>query len=324
MSADLSTRISHLRSLLPTLESAIQSFVSETSRRGKPGFRLLQTIKPSQSEEEKQSLRTLYILDSSFNPPSLAHRALCLDALRNSPSQTGLKRLLLLFSTHNADKSADAKTFIHRVATMILFAEDLSTSLPPPEGQISIDVALTSSPYYTDKTRAIESLHTDESEDPYPSKPTHVHLVGYDTFTRVLDPKYYSSFSPPLSALRGYFGAGHRFRVALRPADQADPSSSEWGTEEDQRKRIEGLAVDEELGSKGWDKTWGQKIEIAGDGNGDKWVKAGKGVSSTRIRNAAGEGRWDEVKELCTEGAAAWIKEMGVYSTSGEKREGNL
>jgi nicotinamide-nucleotide adenylyltransferase len=47
-------------------------------------------------------------------------------------------------------------------------------------------------------------------------------------------------------------------------------------------------------------------------------------VSSTRVRNAANEGKWDTVSDLCTEGVAAWIKDQALYGedASGKKMMG--
>ncbi|PSN64185.1 Nucleotidylyl transferase [Corynespora cassiicola Philippines] len=299
--ADMGARIASLRSLLPDLESALSSFTSSPSK-----FRVVRTVNPSSVQP-----KTLYILDSSFNPPSIAHLTLATSALRKpAPSDAHPYRLLLLFSTHNADKAPGPASFVQRIAMMTVFAEDLSLSLKAAgsaskrseAADISIDIGLTKEPYYTDKSIAIA-----EATPPfYSSSPSHVHLVGYDTLIRFCNPKYYPNFDPPLSALSPFFSAGHKLRVTLRPSNASDASSSEFGTVEQQEHYVQRLR-DGELEDAGFEKAWGERIDVV---ESDEGV----GVSSTRVRQAAKEGRWDQVGDLCTGGVAAWIQDQGLYS----------
>jgi nicotinamide-nucleotide adenylyltransferase len=297
---DMTTRISSLRSVLPTLESALHSFTSSPSK-----FRIVRTVNPTSTEP-----KTLYILDSSFNPPSRAHFELATSALKEG---TGEKphRLLLLFSTHNADKAPSPASFAQRIALMTVFAEDLSQSLKSESAakNVSIDIGLTKEPYYTDKSIAI----AETTPPAYPTSPTHVHLIGYDTLTRFCNPKYYTTFSPPLSALTPFFSAGHRLRVTLRPSDAGDESSKAFGEVEEQKQYLKGLregAAEKE----GFRREWGDAIELVGG-------KDGVGISSTRVRKAAGKGEWEEVGRLCTEGVAGWVRDQRLYEedSSGKK-----
>ncbi|KAJ4364981.1 hypothetical protein N0V83_008597 [Neocucurbitaria cava] len=308
--ADMTSRIASLRRLLPDLESALHSFSSSSAK-----FRVVRTVNPTTTQP-----KTLYILDSSFNPPSIAHLTLATSALKqHALSENSPYRLLLLFSTHNADKAPSPASFVQRIALMTVFAEDLSRSLKsatPSLGadiaDISIDIGLTKEPYYSDKSAAIA-----ESTPPfYSSSPTHVHLVGYDTLIRFCNPKYYSKFDPPLSALKPFFKAGHTLRVTQRPSDPSDASSNEFGSIEEQQKYLQDLR-DGELQREGFEPAWGSNIDMA-------QAEEGVGVSSTRIRNAAKERRWDEVGQLCTEGVAAWIKNQELYSqdATGKKMMG--
>ncbi|KAK8167942.1 hypothetical protein BKA80DRAFT_265519 [Phyllosticta citrichinensis] len=292
-------RVAAVRALLPKLRSALRDFTSSPST-----FRIVHTSNPTE-----HSPKTLYILDSSFNPPSVAHMSLATSALRWSDSKNPEPhRLLLLFSTHNADKAPSPASFEHRLAMMTLFAEDLHSEIQktskqsssPWEG-ISVDIGLTKAPYYTDKTAAITSAQP----NPYPSNPTHVHLIGFDTVTRLLAPKYYPSHKPPLSALSPYFEAGHKILVTIRPSDPKDASSAAFGTTDQQVKYLEGL-VNGRLEEEGFKRQWaGQISHLIG--------QEGIGVSSTRIRKAAQEQEWSDLQKLCTPGVAAWVKELGLY-----------
>jgi nicotinamide-nucleotide adenylyltransferase len=305
----MASRIATMRAILPDLESALHSFTSSPSK-----FRVVRTVNATNTQP-----RTLYILDSSFNPPSIAHLTLATSALKHhAPSETGPFRFLLLFSTHNADKAPSPASFVQRIALMTVFAEDLSRHLKSQTPQqadiadISIDIGLTKEPYYSDKSAAIK-----ETTPPfYSSDPIHVHLVGYDTLIRFCNPKYYPKYDPPLSALKPFFDAGHKLRVTQRPADPSDESSNEFGTVEEQEKYLQSLRDGDEEKA-GFVPAWGNNIDMAK-------AEKGVGISSTRVRNAAKEGKWDVVDELCTEGVAAWLKDQSLYKedASGKKMMG--
>lgn len=297
----MSSRVAPVRALLPKLASALRDFTSSPST-----FRIVHSVRPTGSV---QPPKTLYILDSSFNPPSVAHMSLATSALNRHDSKTTQPcYLLLLFSTHNADKAPSPASFEHRLAMMTLFAEDLQSAIqrtanqsPSPREDISIDIGLTKAPYYTDKTAAISTAQP----NPYPSKPIHVHLIGFDTVTRLLASKYYPDHQPPLSALSPYFEGGHKFLVTIRPSDPNDASSATYGTADQQINYIDGL-VQGSLEEEGFKRNWaGQVDRLIG--------QEGIGVSSTRIRKAARGQDWYELQKLCTPGVAAWVKEMGLY-----------
>ncbi|EOA92268.1 hypothetical protein ACJQWK_03218 [Exserohilum turcicum] len=308
--ADMASRIASLRSLLPDLESALHSFTSSLAK-----SRIVRTVNDTPTQP-----KTLYILDSSFNPPSFAHFTLASSALKHpdAPEQSPY-RLLLLFSTHNADKAPSPASFVQRIAMMTMLAEDLSQSLKnridgltDQVSNVSIDIGLTKEPYYSDKSTAIA-----EAAPPcYASSPRHVHLVGYDTLIRFCNPKYYFKYDPPLSALKPFFDAGHKLRVTQRPTDASDESSQEFGTTEEQAKYLQDLR-DGKQEEAGFSPAWGKNIDMVE-------AEEGVGISSTRVRNAAKQGKWDIVRELCTEGVAAWIKDQRLYSedASGKKMMG--
>lgn len=306
-----------MKGFLPLLESVLNSFTSSERR-----FEVIRSVIAPPSDISPASNikpqppfdpRTLLILDSSYNPPSRAHLALASSAVSSASSPLS-SRLLLLFSTHNADKAPSPASFVHRIAMMILFAEDLQTHLSGRKSAstaIPIDIGLTKAPYYTDKSTAIMK------EDPpvYPSKPTHIHLMGYDTLTRFLATKYYQNFHPPLSALSPFFGAGHRLLVLLRPESSSDNAVT-GDTEEEQRNYISNLSQGS-LENGGFKKTWAHQIGIL---EGDD-VTDSIGISSTAIRKAAKRNDRREVNRMCTPGVAAWIREMRLYEddSSGAK-----
>ena len=197
----------------------------------------------------------------------------------------------------NADKAPSAASFDQRLTLMSIFARDLVESLaeePDKYSVVPVDVGVTTVPYYTDKSAAIEN----EGSQWYPPKLKHTHLVGYDTLTRFFAAKYYQKFDPPFSALNPYFEAGHRLRVTLRPDD-------DYGSIEDQKAFLRKLE-DGEMEKDGGKKEWAKQVELVPPN-----PKAG--VSSTRIRKAAKRRDWDEINQLCTPSVAQWVESEKLY-----------
>lgn len=299
----MASQMSQYRSLVSQMASALKDFQSSGSK-----FRVLKTIHPTnllptdarQPTGPSDSPKTLFILDSSFNPPSIAHQYLATSALSTSSvsQHPGAHRLLLLFATMNAEKAPSPASFEQRLTLMTIFAIDLLRnlqSLPRDSAKHPvppIDIGVTSLPYYTDKSSAIAQSAW------YPDAPTHIHLIGYDTLTRFFAPKFYKAFHPPLSALAPYFEAGHRLRAYLRP-------DADYGAEEDQRAFVQRLA-EGGLETAGAERAWAEQVEVCPPNER-------VGVSSTRIRKAAKAGQWEEVGQLCTEGVAEWVREAGLY-----------
>lgn len=296
---------------LPTqLSAALKDFQASKST-----FRLLQTIHPNDPTPQPATPpittppRTLLILDSSFNPPSIAHLTLARTALHKTSkpiaTHPGPHRLLLLFSTMNADKAPSAASFEQRLTLMTIFAVDLQRTLASSPDHVCppIDIGVTTAPYYTDKSAAITSSPEGQHWYPAPagSEPAkHIHLLGFDTLTRIFTPKYYASFSPPLSALAPYFDAGHSLRATLRPG-----SSDEYGDESSQRGFLENIASGG-MESDGGKPKWADQVELVSP-------TEQAGVSSTAIRKAAKGGEWGVVEDLCTEGVKEWVKGEGLY-----------
>ncbi|OZJ02673.1 hypothetical protein BZG36_04048, partial [Bifiguratus adelaidae] len=118
------------------------------------------------------------ILDSSFNPPTKAHKQLLLSTL--STLDVSFDHVLLLFSTKNADKALEGATVEDRVDMMIASAQHVFDTHPevPP-----ITVALTHHAKFADKAKAIrQHVH---------GEPLLYFILGYDTLIRLFDGKYY-------------------------------------------------------------------------------------------------------------------------------------
>jgi nicotinamide-nucleotide adenylyltransferase len=231
-------------------------------------FQILDTV--ADEHTEAGTLETLYILDSSFNPPTLAHLRIASSALGQdaTPSCT---RLLLLLATQNADKPSKPASFEDRLVMMNLLAQDLRSRVLESPGHSSgpdvppADIGVTKLPYFIDKAAAIAEA------DVYPESVEQVHLTGFDTLVRIFDTNYY----PPEHTLRPLesFLSRHRLKVTLRPDDG-------WGGREDQQSFLAGLAQGTRE-FEGGKREWAERIELV-DGRKD----GEEAVSSTKARQA--------------------------------------
>lgn len=232
------------------------------------GFDVVHSV--TADSRARPSPDVLFILDSSFNPPTVAHLHIASAALVERPQAS--TRLLLLLATQNADKPANLARFEDRLAMMELFATDVLAYLRNQRmfagaAQLpQIDIGTTKKPYFVDKAAEIDAAH-----DVYPRPLQQVHLTGYDTLVRIFDPKYY----PPEHTLHKLdpFLSRHRLRVTLRP-------DSDWGSVDDQRAFLQQLAqaAPDERGTK---REWARHIDFV-----DALEPGDKSISSTRARQA--------------------------------------
>ncbi|KAL4921252.1 hypothetical protein BDW62DRAFT_198258 [Aspergillus aurantiobrunneus] len=245
--------------------SALKRFLESTKN-----FEVITSVaREEQPRPPSSADGVLYVLDSSFNPPTLAHRHIACSAVlenREKPS-----RLLLLLATQNADKPSKPALFEDRLIMMQLCAQDLlaflqSEILAAGHGTLPVvDIGVTKKPYFVDKSAEIESAGV------YPQSLEQVHLTGYDTLVRIFNTKYY----PPDHTLAPLepFLSKHQLRVTIRP-------DSEWGSKADQEAYLAVLAQGGRE-SEGGKREWAQRIRLVEGNKHDK-----QSVSSTKAREA--------------------------------------
>ncbi|KAL2041171.1 hypothetical protein N7G274_006115 [Stereocaulon virgatum] len=279
---------------LPTLRQSLRTFASSPHT-----FQILRTI-PYPSPKLSSPLKTLYILDSSFNPPTLAHLRICTSAILSDKPTAVPKRLLLLLATQNADKAPKPAAFEQRLAMMSLFAEELinrvtgSDEGKHKEGDVIVDVGVTKEARFIDKAKVLEQQ--EEYSDPGPVE--QVHLTGYDTLIRLLDTNYY----PPDHTLKPLEGLleKHRVRVTRRTDDA-------WGGREEQDGYLRRIA-EGETEADGGRREWAQRIELVeGRTEGEEII------SSTKVRKAAKGKDEQALSKLVTDAVASWILEKNLY-----------
>ena len=194
---------------------------------------------------EERAARSLAVLDSSFNPPTIGHAAMVRDLAEGGIAD----RALLLLSLNNADKAPVPAPFADRLAMMAVLARELAPIIP-------CAIGITRAALFIDKARLLRRLHGPEAELRL--------LLGDDTLLRLFAPRYYNDDSEErdaaiteLTALarlvsfrRGSIDAAllaaflqgpaapFRHALELRPAPcQGRPVSSQRARREIQRNR---------------------------------------------------------------------------------------
>ena len=161
---------------------------------------------------------TVLVLDSSFNPPTLAHLAL---ANTRPPPKKHTKPFdvpdydakLLLLSVRNADKSMKPQdaSYLQRLEMMSLLAQDVL-----PKGDASnVAVAIIDEPTFVGKSACLQSFFKARflalaaarpSPTTYDTQLTF--SLGLDTLERLVQPHYYPSQSYMIESLRKFLSPG--------------------------------------------------------------------------------------------------------------------
>lgn len=335
---------------LHSLHKQFTTHLSDFSKSSTSLFRILYTHPPPpptsapSSQPQPRHCQTLFVLDSSFNPPSRAHlavaRAAVLSAVRYpSPQQQHHhRRLLFLLATENADKAPKPAAFPDRLVMMVLMARALDSQLSKSIAEIRrngstdagtgdaddvgipIDIAVTKKPYFTDKAAAIDASgaytlpphSTLDSGNREESVPEQIHLTGFDTLIRIFTKKYYGEQG--FRALDPFLSK-HRVRAMLRTGE-----GGKYGDRAMQENWLRKLAEKEE----GFRREWLERVEVV-DGEEDGVAGEVEGVSSTRVREGVKCGDWGLVRELVGGEVAGWVRERGLYlEEEGEGEGGKL
>ncbi|RKU39730.1 hypothetical protein DL546_000686 [Coniochaeta pulveracea] len=264
--------------------------------------------------------KKLVVLDSSFNPPTLAHLWMARDAVVEELKRTEWKgvRLLLLLAVQNADKAPKPAGFEQRLAMMWAFARDVRSSIDEElkgvDGvargtNVTIDVGLTTKPFFHEKSEAIarsdfykeQAVKGEKTEEKEGEEMEQVILAGYDTLIRIFSPKYYGDEG--IKRALGPFFDRSRLRLTMR-------TDAEWGNREEQMGYVNELLRGDGLEKIGGSKEWARRIEI------DEKKIGGKAgiVSSTLAREAAKNKDWDRVGQLVPTEVRRWVEREGLYS----------
>ena len=183
------------------------------------------------------------VLDSSFNPPTLAHLALAnspCPSYRNDDEQNpetrvqdnstcGYDAKLFLLSVKNADKSLKAgdATYQQRLEMMLLLSKDVIAS--QHEVAANVAIAIIDKPTFVGKSTALLDFLQRRLATPLSLELTF--LVGLDTLERLFSPRYYTSEADMMASLRQFLSAapqGDNSRIvcAKRVSSPAEAAQS--------------------------------------------------------------------------------------------------
>lgn len=231
-------------------------------------------------------VRTLYVLDSSFNPPTKAHLTLARQALLNDKGNRPA-RMMFLLATVNADKKPKPADFEDRLVMMSLMAHTVATEFA--DQKVEVDVAVTKKPFFMDKAACID-------EAGIYGQAQQVHLTGFDTIVRIFNPKYYPE-DQKLKVLEPFLSK-HRLRVCYREDGETSRA--------DQEAYVEGVG-DGSRAKEGMKKEWRKMIELVDD------AETVKGYSSTESRKATVEGRMPALEGLLGQEIAEYVTSQKLY-----------
>lgn len=197
--------LTHIRNVAPRLLHQLQTNVA----RQRGGFELVWAAHDQWPLLPGRDLATdrlrISVLDSSFNPPTLAHLALANSPRPRRPASDGSDRdydaKLLLLSVKNVDKTlkpGDA-TYVERLEMMGLLARDVRTQHQLEDGMANVAIGIIDAPTFVGKSEIITELLSTQllpsiAAPTRPFTPPRVQLtfiVGMDTLERLFSPRYY-------------------------------------------------------------------------------------------------------------------------------------
>ncbi|OCH93061.1 Nucleotidylyl transferase [Obba rivulosa] len=219
------------------------------------------------------------VLDSSFNPPTLAHLALARSqpppSLSSDAPPADYDARLLLLSVRNADKElkpGDA-SYVQRLEMMCLFAQDVGMEQNRPP---NVAVAVINEPTFGDTPKVQLTF-----------------LTGMDTLVRLFSPRYYPSEEAMRESL-------HHFL-----SDEGDDSRVVCA-----RRTVQGTFTkgdqEQQLPETAKEFVESHRVAIINISERER------GISSTEVRQliARGDNAW---RSLVTPAVAEYIAEHNIY-----------
>ncbi|KAJ7261711.1 hypothetical protein B0H12DRAFT_1201452 [Mycena haematopus] len=256
---------------------------------------------PLVSRDPQRSLQ-ISVLDSSFNPPTLAHLALANAPRPPVGSDAGGEYdvKIYLLSVRNADKTlkpTDA-SYIQRLEMMLLLAQDSIVSDAPIDTH-QVAIGIVDEPTFVGKaSKLLAFLEQRLSGFGFaPPRPELTFLLGLDTLERVLAPRYYGASPTDPDAETKMFASLHNFfspehdNARIVCARRASSSSSEAAT----LKLAERFLSD-------------QRIVLIDIGEAEQTY------SSTAVRTAIGRRDDHSWKALVSPGVREYIMNAMLYT----------
>lgn len=268
-----------------------------------------------QTPLRNSSALRINVLDSSFNPPTLAHLALALSHVpkstnsQNAEAQSSTLNYdahLLLLSVTNADKSLKAgdARFAERVEMMILMTKAMQVQEEDRPSARNLAVAVINEPTFVGKsTKLLQYLNGPSKNVGEPRTLRLTFILGTDTITRFFAPRFYPSKPAMEASLRRFFlspddasageGEGSQIACARRAGALLEEEESALLQSDEVRPYVEAGGV--------------AMMDIAPEE---------AAMSSTRVREVirrTHEGYRDDWETMCLPEVAEYIKTHHLY-----------
>ncbi|KAF9303139.1 hypothetical protein BGZ74_004271 [Mortierella antarctica] len=267
------------------------------------------------------------VLDSSFNPPTLAHYHLL-----KAASKVGCDAVLLLLATNNVDKGQTGAGAVERLEMMEAMALNSIQSEKEDSALRHMAVGLTIHARFMDKAQPIL--------DTYPPNTVQLSwIMGHDTMTRLFDPKYYKDVHTDMapffeqcdvicSSRPGYGSreemmrfvqaSGHGDKVTLVDIeDESDLGGGGGGGDGSPGSRVEGqvegLTLAEADKEVDVDKVDHGSIRRGGEKSSKVYDLPVKEMSSTVVRNAVKSQDWGLAEHCVLPSVRQVIERNGLY-----------
>ena len=158
-------------------QQKIQEFIDQLDPSGVPKIRRIYQARNQIIEQRKK----LGIFSGSFNPMTISH----VEMIDAAQSRFELDEVLLVLAKTNVDKEVFGLPLAERLMTLSCYAEKRD----------NFSIAVSSHGRYIEKVVALKSV--------FPSGTEFCFIVGYDTFIRIFDCKYYANMYAELDQLFG-------------------------------------------------------------------------------------------------------------------------
>ena len=170
----------------------LEALVNQLDLSGDPQMRWVYRA----SKHIEESGKRLGIFSGSFNPLTVAH----IKIIEIAQKKYGLDEILLILAKANVDKDVSGLSLADR----LLMLKEYATS------REDFSVAASSHGKFVEKI--------DVLKPEYPPRTQFGFIIGYDTLTRIFDPKYYTELHTALETLFNHC----RIIVANRKGDNAE------------------------------------------------------------------------------------------------------
>ncbi|KAI1753043.1 hypothetical protein F4782DRAFT_498155 [Xylaria castorea] len=331
--------------LVARFAQALKSFESSDST-----FRVLCSLPESSAatadlvpaEPPRRPAKYILVLDSSFNPPTLAHHRMVISTLSDPRYKTKVprdtkteeshevlgtsaaSRVLLLLAINNADKAPKPAAFSQRLAMMYAFAQGIlaestvkstaesgsQSPLGADVGCEAVDIAVTTEPYFHAKAQAIATSDFYRSIEKSDGSASAVSTDNAAESEQI----YLTGYDTLIRIFNPKYYPNNSMKASLDPLFALARlrvtmrTDDNWGDAAAQISYLDELRAGK-LEEAGGRVEWVDRIEMVQGRNEDEAI-----ISSTKVRDAARAQDWEALRVLVGEDIVSWIRENSLYA----------